>query len=91
MAPKASAANAAADGDHRAIVLGDEIFQAASLEATKPWLTIEHEDFVEAHAGFGLDRAVEFDEGYGEFRRQGPAQRRLAGPAQADQRDPPAP
>ena len=80
--------DAAADGHHHLGVRLDDAFEAAALDAAVARLPVEEEDLGQADAGLALDLAVELDEGAAAVFRERRAERRLAGAAQADERDP---
>src|SRR5260221_8596649 len=78
---------AAAGGDHRALVALDHRLKAAPLEAAERRLAVKGEDLAELKPAFALDLAVELDEGNAARGGETAAERRLAGAAQADEGD----
>ena len=80
--------DAAADRHDQPVVGFDHPLEAAALDAAITGLPVEHEQFRQADRCLALDFAIEFDERPVQLARQRVPQRRLAGTAQPDQRDP---
>ena len=80
--------DAAAGRDHGAVVAFQHRLERAPFIAAIGRLAVEIENLAQRRAGDALDLAVEFDEWHAELLRQHRAERRFAGAAQPDQRDP---
>ena len=76
-------------GDDRRLVRGDDAIERAALVAAERGGAGHLDQIGNAGAVILLDQPVELDERPAEMLRQHPAERRLAGAAQADQRDAP--
>ena len=72
-----------------AVVLGDHAFEAGALVAAEGGEPRDLDQVGDARAVVLLDQAVELDEGHAEALGQHASERRLAGAAQADQRNAP--
>ena len=72
---------------HHLGVRFDDALEAAALDAPVARLPVEQEHLGQADAGLALDLAVELDERAAAVLRERRAERRLAGAAQADERD----
>ena len=72
-------------------MLGDHAFEAGALVTAERGEPGQLDQVVHRGAVVLLDHAVELDEGHAELFGQHPAERRLAGAAQADERDAPRP
>ena len=79
--------DAATDGQHEAVVRVEHALEAAPLDAPVARLSVQHEELGEAHGGIPLDLPVQLDERPVQRLRERASERRLAGAAQADQRD----
>ena len=77
--------------EHGTVVLGEHAFEAAVLDAPIAGLAVQVEDFARWQSRLPLHLAVEFHEGNAERLRERVAERGLARPAQADERDALAP
>src|SRR5262245_21306204 len=79
--------DASARGHHAAVVPPQDSFQAASLIAPIPLLPVQQEDLGEAGTGLAVDFTVELDERHAELLCKARTEARLAGAAQAEERD----
>ena len=81
--------DAAGSGDDGRLVLGDHALQRAALVPAEGRRAGHLDQIGNAGAVILLDAPIELDEGPTEMLRQHPAERRLAGAAQADERNAP--
>src|SRR5205814_10508549 len=79
--------DAAARGDHGALVFFEHPFEAAALIAPVPGLPIQQKNLREAGARLALDLAVELHKGRAERPGELRAERGFARTAQPDERD----
>jgi hypothetical protein len=78
---------AAAAGRHHDRPAGGHLPEGSAFAGSEARFALAGEDFPAGSAGFRLDDVVEVDEGQTYPRRQGPADRRLAGSGHAYQGD----
>ena len=79
--------DAAGGRDHRPLMLGDHAFEASALVAAEGVLARHLDQQRNGGAIVLLDHAIKLDEGALEMLGEHAAERRLAGPAQSDERD----
>jgi hypothetical protein len=81
--------DAAGGGDHRRVVRVDDTLEAGALVAAEGREPGDLDQIRDARAVILLDQAIELDERTAEMLGKARPERRLAGAAQADQRNPP--